>query len=221
VEGGLLPADRWTPPPSLKPFVGEKPAARVDGVPLTDAQILQLLEGLPRDPAGERWRFCLQLIAAHGLRPVEVQHLRLEATGQLWCDYCKRSGGGSTRPRRLRPLHPEWATEWHLLERVAAGEPLPPFGGGVADAARRYLHRQPAWAPLAAAGATAYSFRHGYALRAHQSYGLSPRVTAALMGHSPETHQRHYSRWTDEATVDAALEQAIRYRNLTQSAEPV
>jgi hypothetical protein len=37
------------------------------------------------------------------------------------------------------------------------------------------------------------------------------------MGHSPETHQRHYGRWTDESTIDSALEAAMRYRRLTQS----
>jgi hypothetical protein len=41
------------------------------------------------------------------------------------------------------------------------------------------------------------------------------------MGHSPETHQRHYGRWVDEATIDTAMEVAIRYRTLTKSHESV
>jgi integrase len=217
VESDLLPADRWTPPPSLKSYVGAKSASKADGVPLSDEQILALLEHLPQDQAGQRWRYCLQLMATYGLRPVEVLFLRLEPTGGLWCDYVKRSGGGSTRPRQLRALHPEWELDWKLKERLTAGDPLPPFGGGVADAARRYLGRNQAWQQLASSGATAYGFRHGYALRAHQTYGLSARVAAALMGHSPETHQRHYGRWTDESTIDSALEAAMRYRRLTQS----
>lgn len=97
---------------------------------------------------------------------------------------------------------------------------MPPFGGNVANAARRYLIRQAAWEPLKAAGITLYGFRHGYALRAHQSYGLSPRIAAALMGNSPETHQLNYGAWTDKATIDAALQAGIRHRNLTQSANP-
>jgi integrase len=54
-------------------------------------------------------------------------------------------------------------------------------------------------------------------LRAHTKYALQARITAALMGHSTETHQRHYGRWVDEATIDSAMEAALRYRNLTQS----
>jgi len=217
VENELLPADRWTPPPSLKSFVGDRNTRRADGVPLTDDQILKLLEGLPHDEAGHRWRFAVQLMAAYGLRPVELMHLRVAPDGVVWCLYEKRSGGGKTQKRQLRALHPEWAEEWELVKRLDEGEQLPPFGGGVAEAARRYLMRHAVWQQLAATGVTCYGFRHGYALRAHQSYGLSVRVAAALMGHSPETHQRCYGTWTDQATIDSALEAAMRYRKLTQS----
>jgi integrase len=214
-DEGKLPADRWTPPTSLRRYVGEKVEEKGGALPLSDAQILDLFDALPTDPAGLRWRYALQLIATYGLRPVEVLHLELQTDHALWCNYRKRSGGGTTKPRRLSPLHPEWQDDWHLLDRISADEAMPPFGGGVADAARRYLHRQPAWVPLAAAGATIYSFRHAFALRAHQQYALSPRVTAAVMGHSPETHLRHYGRWTDQATVDTAIAAGIRYRQLT------
>ena len=91
----------------------------------------------------------------------------------------------------------------------------------MADAARRYLIRHQGLEELTALGATCYGFRHGYALRAHQAYGLSARVAAALMGHSVETHSRHYGRWTDEATIDSAMEAAMRYRKLTQTQESV
>ncbi len=40
--------------------------------------------------------------------------------------------------------------------------------------------------------------------------GLSPRATAALMGHSLQTHSSTYGQWTDEDTLDLALEQAKR-----------
>jgi integrase len=210
----LLPVDCWTPPSSLRRFVGEGLPSTEATVPLTDTQILGLLEGLPADAAGQRWRYAFQLIAAYGLRPVELLHLQLRPDGQLWCNYQKRSGGGTTKPRPLRALHPEWEEAWELPQRMASGDALPPLGGGVAEAARRYLVRQAAWQPLAKSGCTAYAFRHGYALRAHQSYGLSPRVAAALMGHSVETHQRVYGTWTDQDTIDAAIERGLRYRGL-------
>lgn len=211
----LLPADRWTPPSSLRRFVGEGLPSSEATVPLTDDQILGLLEGLPADAAGQRWGYAFRLIAAYGLRPVELLHLQLRPDGQLWCTYQKRSGGGTTKPRPLRALHPEWEEAWELPQRLAAGNALPPFGGGVADAARRYLVRQEVWQPLAKSGCTPYGFRHGYALRAHQAYGLSPRVAAALMGHSVDTHQRVYGTWTDQDTIDAAIERGLKYRGLT------
>lgn len=210
----LLAPGHWTPPTGLRRFVGEALKCSEAAVPLTDEQIIGVLKGLPNDPAGQRWQFVLQLLAAYGLRPVELLHLRLRPDDQLWCVYQKRSGGGVTKPRALRALHPEWEEEWRLRERLAACEALPPFGGGVADAARRYLVRQEVWRPLAHAGCTSYGFRHGYALRAHQSYGLSPRVAAALMGHSVETHQRVYGTWTDQETIDAAILRGRRCRQL-------
>ena len=65
------------------------------------------------------------------------------------------------------------------------------------------------------AGKTAYSFRHGFALRAHQQYGLSVRIAAALMGHSTDTHTRSYGTWTDEDEIDKALERGQRYKVMT------
>ena len=155
------------------------------------------------------------LSAASGLRPVEIHYLRIETSGKrrLWCDYSKRSGGGSTEPRTLRALHPEWEKDWQLLERIKAGEPLPPTGGGVAEAARRYLMRQEVWKPLAAAGCTPYSFRHGWALRCHTQYPLiSTRVAAEVMGHSPAVHSDVYGSWTDDRVIDDAFEAGIRGR---------
>lgn len=215
-DEGHLAAEPWMPPASLRRFIGDALPRTEAAVPLRDQEILDLLESLPVDSAGRRWRFVLQLLAAYGLRPVEVQYLQQRPDGQLRCLYQKRSGGGTTRPRVLKALHPEWEVEWQLRERLHAGEAMPPFGGGVADAARRYLIRQSSWQQLAEKGATVYGFRHGYALRAHQNYGLSPRVAAALMGHSVDTHQRAYGTWTDASTIDQALEAGLRYREATK-----
>lgn len=212
-DEGILQPDLWTPPSSLRQYVGEAPPSDGPAIPLTDLQILELLDALPRDSAGQRWIFVLRLLATYGLRPVEAMHLETRQDGKLWCVYQKRSGGGTTKPRALAALHPEWESAWQLRESLAANEPMPPFGGGVAEAARRYLKRQPAWAPLAAAGITCYGFRHGYALRAHKDYALAPRFAAALMGHSVETHQRVYGTWTDADTIDSALQIGLRFRD--------
>ncbi len=213
-----LPPERWTPPSNLRRYVGEALKKPEPTKPLTDTQILQLFEQLPTDRPGQRWLFVLQLLAAYGLRPVEAQYLSVRGENQLWCTYQKRSGGGTTRPRQLRALHPEWERQWNLLERIASAEPMPPFGGGIAEAARRYLCRQPAWRELASTGVTPYGFRHGYALRAHLSYGLAPRITATLMGHSVDTHLRVYGSWTDSDTIDSAMEAGLRYRQATTKA---
>ena len=209
-----LPVEQWQPPADISRFVGTRVETTTERTPLRDEQILALLEALPADAAGKRWLFAFQLMAAYGLRPVELSYLRISATGELWCDYRKRSGGGTTQPRQLRALHPEWEQEWQLRERIAAGDALPPDGGGYGNAARRYLDRQSVWCPMKAAGCTSYSFRHGYALRAHQAFGLSVRVAAKLMGHSVETHVRHYGSWADADTIDAAIAQGMKFRQL-------
>jgi len=224
VDEGRLPTEAWVPPTDLSRYLGERATKKEVRTPLDDQQILQLLGALPvesRHPrdreAARRWSFAFQLMATYGLRPVEIHHLRIETKGKrrLWCDYCKRSGGGVTKPRTLRALHPEWEQEWKLLERLAAGEPLPPSGGagGVAEAARRYLMRQPVWKPMAAAGCTPYSFRHGWALRCHTQYPLiSTRIAAEVMGHSPAVHSDVYGSWTDDRVIDDAFEAGIRAR---------
>jgi integrase len=214
IEEELLPAERWTPPQQIRAIVGPK-AHKDPSFPLKDDQILRLLDALPRDDAGKRWRFALQLVATYGLRPIELLHLQIRPDGKLWCNYQKTSSRGRTKARELRPLLSEWAEDWRLIPRLLDGEPLPPLDskGGAADCMRKYLLRQRAWKELTAADPiTTYSFRHGYALRAHQTYGLSPRVTSELMGHSLDTHNSHYGQWTDSATIDLAIQNGERYR---------
>jgi len=219
----ILPKERWTPPLELKDFYGKKVKAKSDAVPLQDDEIINFIESLPieskhpRDrEAAKRWKFAFQLMAAYGLRPIEIKHLQV-LDGSIWCNYIKRSGGGSTKRRRLRCLN-EWESEWNLIERVVNEDPLPLCKVGVADAARTYLKRHKSWEALAKAGKTSYSFRHGYALRCYQQYGLSVRIAAALMGHSTDTHTRIYGTWTDEDEIDKALVRGQRYKEMTKEA---
>jgi len=55
---------------------------------------------------------------------------------------------------------------------------------------------------------TPYSLRHSWAWRCHvcSANPLHVRQAAALMGHSVNTHLRHYGRWVDEASLEAAVE---------------
>ena len=62
--------------------------------------------------------------------------------------------------------------------------------------------------------------RHGDSLRAHEVYGHSPRVAAALMGHSLQTHCAVYGAWTDTEVIASALArtQAATAARLAQGA---
>lgn len=55
-----------------------------------------------------------------------------------------------------------------------------------------------------------YSLGHRYAWRGHKAYARSipVRDLAALMGHNPATHHRHYGKWTDEAGLEEAVARA-------------
>lgn len=217
-------AQQWRPPSGdgLQPFVGRKVAPGKDATPISDAQLLRLLQGIP-DP---RWRLAIGLLGCFGLRPVELRYCQPTADGSaLAVSYCKRTSRGSTKPREVEGIDPlggaglsrQLLGQLQLSERVPGATKLPPLGpsdNGTASAISTYLQRRPTWQALreeaAAAGEklTVYSLRHGYALRAHEAAGLSPRVTAQLMGHSMTTHTQHYGRWTDAETVATALERA-------------
>ncbi|QNI72005.1 hypothetical protein [Cyanobium sp. NS01] len=213
--------DRWLPPADLIPFIG-KPLAEDGGheaTPIKDEQLIRLLAAIP-DP---RWRLAIGLLGCFGLRPVELRYCRVSGD-KLQVEYQKRTARGMTKAGLVEGLDPQGldGESRRLLNRLAAAEiPLPPLGAADGDAAqsvRQYLNRRPFWnvlrAEVAARGGklASYSFRHGYALRAHELYGHSPRITAALMRHSLETHHRHYGAWTDGETLEVALERGRQHR---------
>jgi len=216
VEENLLKQAFWSPPQNLKLFIGERTKPTQAAIPFSDQHILDLLDGLPTDAAGLRWRYAIQLCSVFGLRPVELLHLSPRPDGKIWCNYSKRSGGGTTKPRWLEPFHPHWAQEWSIIERIHSNEPLPPLESkaGPADVMRKYLRRQNAWLALtehASEKYTPYSFRHGYALRLHRHYPkIHTRFVAALMGHSHDTHLNCYGQWTDADTLEASIQTGIQ-----------
>ncbi|MCP9930607.1 hypothetical protein KBY82_07415 [Cyanobium sp. AMD-g] len=210
--------DRWLPPDDLVAFVGKRPkgSARQPATPVKDHQLLRLLEGIP-DP---RWRLAVGLLACFGLRPVELKYCRVSGN-KLQVNYQKRTARGCSKPGDVSGLDPVGLPDesLRLLRLLESGLiELPPLGNtdkGSALAVRQYLERRLAWRVLkeeaAACGGklSPYSFRHGYALRAHEIYGLSPRTTAALMRHSLVTHSAHYGHWTDSATLDEAVSRGM------------
>ena len=62
-----------------------------------------------------------------------------------------------------------------------------------------------------------YSCRHGYAHRAHVICDLPPKVVAAAMGHSVQTHLAAYSRWCGDDVVDVAFMEAAKKLELLPS----
>lgn len=207
----------WRPPQDLSSFIGKsKGASSSDGTPITDEQLIRLLGGIP----DVRWRMAVALCAVYGLRPVELRHIRpTEDQKKLHCSYIKETARGATRPGDIigiDPLGREGLAQ-ELLEQLQT-IPLPPLGNGsntVASAMSTYLCRRQVWQELRretmdkGEKLTCYSFRHGYALRAHLVAEMAPRVAAQQMRHSLQTHLRHYGRWCDAETAAAEMERAL------------
>jgi integrase len=209
VSEGLLSA-HWAPLPDLTSTIGRSRESKTITTPIGVEDILAMVQAIP-DP---RWRLAFQLINAFGLRPEELQHLQLRQ-GRLWCTYEKVASRGKTKPRPLRLLPCDsWAAAWNLVETFDPAL-LPPMRAGFgSDSFSRYLLRREHWQNLRrqydAQGEklVLYSCRHGYAHRAHVICDLPPKVVAAAMGHSVQTHLAAYSRWCGDDVVDDAFAKA-------------
>jgi len=209
VSQGLLPG-QWTPTLDLASTIGRSRECKAVTTPIGVDNIVEMVKVIP-DP---RWRFAFQLINAFGLRPEELQHLQLRQ-GRLWCTYEKVTSRGKTKPRPLRLLPcDQWASDWQLTETFDPSK-LPPMRPGFgSDSFNRYLLRREHWQKLRqqyeAQGEklVLYSCRHGYAHRAHVICELPPKVVAAAMGHSVQTHLAAYSRWCGDDVVDDAFAKA-------------
>jgi integrase len=222
--------ETWLPPSDLRVLVGEKrptEAVNQKGDPFThDQQIINLLAALPADEAGRRWADAIRLMAELGLRPIELMHLKVRTAPETgkphwWCTYQKRSGGGTTQPRRIYPLPLVSADgelqQWYLLQRWQARLiELPSLrsGNGAGDCVATYLSRQTAWRSLRAEmlelesrRLVPYSFRHSYSLRGHQR-NIDPGAMAQSMGHSLEVHLRSYP-WASARNTSQAFDRAL------------
>ncbi len=223
---------RWLPPEGkdLKDLKGNKapnetPAINAgQAVPLSDDAFLALLDAIP----DQRWRLAVGLCGVFGLRPIELQYVRVDGDG-LWCDYQKRTARGLSPKRHIEALDPVQrpGLARELLLTLSTGiVELPPMGNRddlAAGALNTYLKRREIWQQLrkdAPGRLSAYSLRHGYAYRSAMTYNLPVRTAAALMGHSVQVHTQHYGKWVDAAGVKGAVE-AARARVLTTDRPPV
>ena len=219
----------WLPPKDRKTHIGIKAAnAKTQKKdPLTDQEILILIEDLQTTEAGNRWANALKLLTVYGLRPVELTHLQVKRDNKtnqiyLFCSYEKRSGGGITKPRRLEPL-PIENTDWKLLQLLEANlielPKLSAEGNGVAEQIRKYLERRSAWISLKAKVKArgeelgTYSFRHTYSLRGHK-LGIDSGSMADAMGHTLECHLRSYP-FATTATTQSAFDRARKVASNT------
>jgi integrase len=211
-RGHLKPI--YSPPVALPEVLKPK---RV-GYPLSDAQILQLLDNLPEGDPHNQWRFAIQLCAVYGLRPEELRHLRIKigANGsELWTIYRKSMGGtkgAKTEPRRLHSLllrdADGTAIDWNLQARLEVGEKLPPLNreGDGGQALNQYLRRREMWMALRDEAEhngeqlTPYSFRHRYAKQAHAARLAVAEISEA-MGHTIEVHLKSYARFKPDTTA--------------------
>lgn len=197
-------ADRWLPPDDLVPFVGRAGAESAQGgaTPIKDPQFVVVLEGIP-DP---RWRLAVGVLGCFGLRPVELKYCQVHGD-KLHVAYSKRTARGKGRPGDVPGLDPvglegESQRLLNHLEARRVDLSLGTTDRAAAMSVRQYLDRRQVWKDLkrdvAETGGrlSAYSFRDGYALRAHEVYDLSPRITAACMRHSLQTHRGHYGAWS-------------------------
>ena len=206
------------------------------GYPLTDSQIIRLLDSLPEDETGDKWRFAIQLMAVFGLRPEDLRHIHTRNQGsELWSKYEKSKGGKKglkTEPRQLFPL---WVLdsdgkpcEWNysLMKRVAIKEALPSLGssdGKAGEAIGTYLRRDKknnVWNILRkeveqeGQQLTPYSFRHRFAYEGHnrkQADGShrSPKQIADALGHTLDVHMTSYANFMTRELAKAFDSQPI------------
>ena len=189
------------------------------GYPLTNAQILQLLDNLPEGEPHERWRFAIQLRAVFGLRPEELRWLRVKdgaKESELWSIYRKSVGGkkgAKADPRRLHPLFLRdadgSARDWNLQARLRADGQLPQLNreGDGAQALNIYLRRHEVWNSIRAVfehqgeQLTTYSFRHRYAKGMHSANVRIANISEA-MGDTNEVLLESYTWFKPKAMED-------------------
>lgn len=216
---------RWLPPGPgvVEALIGHSAEHRGPTLPISSADLTLLLDDLERRGKGELL-LAVRLVGLFGLRPAELAALRVEEGNLYVGGHVKRNIRTLKTPKPDRLVLPldlpgregEGAAAATLfasrltrlpaaIRNAAARSDFKATG----DAFRQYLERDPCWQSLVelAPGLTPYGLRHAFAWRGHKGFdrGLAVRDLAALMGHSPQTHHRHYGAWVDEAGLVEAV----------------
>ncbi|WP_216905746.1 site-specific integrase [Synechococcus sp. CCY 0621] len=212
----------WLPPPTdhLAELIGARTSHGEPTMPISPEALAGLLDHLEATRP-ELW-LAVALVGCYGLRPAELGVLHPRG-GRLYVGAVKRNSRTAAAPKADRLVLPleltdpsgagrdDGARALALLEAGLVGLPLPIRNAAatgehkaVGDAFRQLLDRLPYWQGLAerTPGLSPYGLRHGFAWRgAHRQPPIPLRDLAAVMGHSPATHLRHYGRWTAEADL--------------------
>jgi len=213
----------WLLTTKLKDHIGKKPKGKkvIKGDPISDQQIINLINSIPDSEIGNMWADAVRLVSEYGLRPVELDHLSVKKdrkTGEeyFFCSYEKRAGGGTTEARVLHPLplvdDQGEVQQWNLLARWKAKDiKIPSLKDP--NAFKQYLNRNKYWKSLKAEleanneNLRPYSLRHSYSLRGHLR-SIDAGSMADSMGHSYECHCREYS-WASKKTTKSAFDKAM------------
>lgn len=213
---------RWKPltGDDLDRLIGDKDDQQSsDSPPLKPEDLVGLLDHLREQERHDLW-LAVALVGMFGLRPAELGALKVE-DGQLKVSsHVKRNAKTKKKEvtyKLVAALEIEGRDDGAQALAIYAKKGVKALPTGirtgiesgefkpVGDSFRQYLDRLPYWQKLVAdnEGLTPYSMRHGWAWRAHCYYDkpISIREAAALMRHDPNTHNRHYGKWTKEADL--------------------
>ena len=152
----------------------------------TDPDIAKTLAEMERP----EWRWTYGMLAVYGLRPHELFHLDFRA----WPDL-RVLADTKTGERLVPPIYSEWIDEFelvgemHLPSNLRWDDETPNWKRGrkIGGGFRRMGLGDP------------YNLRHCYARRCLE-LGLTSDVSAALMGHSREIHERSYRAFIHSTT---------------------
>ena len=213
---------RWKPltGEELDMLIGDKDDQRSSiSPPLKPEDLVGLLDHLRDKERHDLW-LAVALVGMYGLRPAELGALKVE-DGQLKVSsHVKRNAKTKKKEvtyKLVLPLEIDGRDDGAQALAIYAKKGVKALPTGIrtgiesgefkpiGDSFRQYLDRLPYWQKLVAdnEGLTPYAMRHGWAWRAHCYYDkpISVREAAALMRHDPNTHNRHYGIWTNEADL--------------------